>query len=193
MSKKGFEKFYRNAVRLADTERRRLNLPSKFCEIDDDGEEFVERLYDEKQTEQKAAEFILDNYIRPQSLLSIKEPSYIERGLYRAYALMENEPSQFPIVAEMTIGLYYEDGGCEFEFSVEWSKRSDLTLAFHIFAESFVAFAEFDDFFARLATLDHKTLSPDEFRRILHQHGFQRWNSPDDTDEGKLLTTGASD
>ena len=193
MSKKGFEKFYRNAVRLAETQRRRLDLPSTLWEIDDDGEKFLKRLYDENQTEQAAADFILENYARPLALPSVKRHDYEERGLSRAYALMENEPSQFPIVAEMTIGLYYEDGGCEFEFSVEWSNRSDLTLAFHIFAESFVAFAEFDDFFARLGTLDHKSLTPDEFRRILHQHGFQRWNSPDDTDEEKLLTTGASD
>jgi hypothetical protein len=79
-------------------------------------------------------------------------------------------------VENIQFGLYYKDGGCDFEMAADWIKigpgeNSALEICF--FEDSFLAFIEFSDVFNELARLHNRNPSKETFISVLVACGFE--------------------
>ena len=72
------------------------------------------------------------------------------------------------------VGEYDKDGGCEFEFLIEWEElRGQTVPKIDAYCDSWAAFARYPELFAKLAENHGNPVSPDEMEGILRDLGFE--------------------
>jgi hypothetical protein len=81
-------------------------------------------------------------------------------------------PTSEGLRARITVGLYYDDVGCDFEFSFRWRERLDFaTLELHDDGWSALTDPRFVAMFATMATLP-RPVEPDHVVSMLTALGF---------------------
>lgn len=90
------------------------------------------------------------------------------------------------VVDQVNFGYFANDGGCAAEMKMEWRILSDPTkpaARLCAFQDSFAALLRFHDVISALAAWDGKYIRPDEFCRLLVEHGFadRTYTAPFDT------------
>lgn len=97
------------------------------------------------------------------------------------------------------IGLYYESGGTDGEFSIEWIKLSETLLSpcLKAFNDSWKVLTEFKDVIRLLEIYHDSHITPEEMYKALLDLGFKDFTARIDpaTQENQqyCMTTGESD
>lgn len=71
------------------------------------------------------------------------------------------------------IGLYYDEGGCDYEFSVEYKVLGDLCCCVRVYNDAFKAFEGFKEFFEAIELRSNVKTSPDDLYEILIGLGYK--------------------
>lgn len=84
---------------------------------------------------------------------------------------------------QITIGFYHPDGGTTGEFEIRWEELGGkLTPKLTAYDDSWDALSKMPELISKLADLDERDVSPDDFSMVLREIGFEDFTAYEDKD-----------